>query len=79
MLLEKGINVDKVDNFGNTSLWKATFEARGKNYDMIPLLLSYNANFNFKNNYGISPLDFAKEIGDKKLISFFSPARPVAD
>lgn len=68
LLVKKGVNVDSVDNYGNTPLWRAVFESRGEKYEIVIFFISLGANPTTKNNTGISPLDFANEVDDKKLI-----------
>ena len=65
-LLEEGANVELRDIHGNTPLWRATFDARGK-YDLVKLLIKHSASCNSKNNANRSPLDFAEQIADHDL------------
>ena len=66
-LLERQINIEEKNIYGNTPLWIAVFNSNG-NYDMVDLLLSYNANPNSINNADNTPLKFAITIDDKILI-----------
>jgi len=66
-LLERHINIEEKNIYGNTPLWIAVFNSRGK-YEMVDLLLSYNANPNSANNSGNTPLKFAMTIDDKILV-----------
>jgi len=66
-LLERQINIEEKNIYGNTPLWIAVFNSNG-NYDMVDLLLSYNANPNSVNNSDNTPLKFAITIDDKILI-----------
>ncbi|MGX7666648.1 ankyrin repeat domain-containing protein [Flavobacterium pedocola] len=66
-LLERHINIEEKNIYGNTPLWIAVFNAKGK-YEMVDLLLSYNANPNSVNNADNTPLKFAVKIDDKTLI-----------
>jgi len=66
-LLERQINIEEKNIYGNTPLWIAVFNSNG-NYDMVDLLLSYNANPNSVNNADNTPLKFAITIDDKMLI-----------
>ena len=68
-LIDNGIKIDSPDKFGNTPLWRATFECKGKNYDLVELLVKNGANINSTNNARKSPIMFAETIGDQKLIS----------
>jgi len=67
IILEYGANVNINDLYGNEPLWTAVFNARGK-YDLVKLLKDFKADSNHKNSSDKSPLDFAKKIGDEKLI-----------
>jgi uncharacterized protein len=63
LLIEKGSIVDAVDVYGDTPLWRAVFNSRGRG-EIIQILLSGGADKNRKNNHGISPLDLANNIGN---------------
>lgn len=65
LLLVKEIDIDVRDYFGNTPLWRATFNS---NYELIRILVELGADPDAKNNNDISPLDFAKEVEDEQLI-----------
>lgn len=66
-LLERQINIEEKNIYGNTPLWIAVFNSNGK-YEMVDLLLSYNANSNSVNNANNTPLKFAITIDDEILI-----------
>lgn len=66
-LLELRINVDEKNDFGNTPLWTAAFNAKG-NYELVELLLRHGANPNSVNNTDNTPLKFAETIQDEELI-----------
>ena len=66
-LLEQEAAVDLKDSYGNTPLWRATFDARGE-YELVKLLISHDADPHSKNTSGRSPLDFASQIKDNELI-----------
>ncbi|MCP9757300.1 ankyrin repeat domain-containing protein [Lacihabitans sp. CCS-44] len=66
-LLQRNINIEEKNIYGNTPLWTAVFNAKEK-YEMVDLLLSYNTNPNSINNADNTPLKFAITIGDKVLI-----------
>jgi ankyrin repeat protein len=70
-LLKLGACVHLQNVYGNTPLWTATFDARGK-YDLVKLLLAYGANPNSKNKSNRSPLDMAHVFGDNELIAILS-------
>ena len=60
------LNTEKND-FGNTPLWTAVFNANG-NYELVELLLKHGANPNSVNNADNTPLKFAETIQDEELI-----------
>jgi len=64
-LLKFGIYVNQQDYLGNTALYYAVDT---KNYQIIRSLLSSNADKDLKNFEGVSPLNHAHRLGDKKLI-----------
>lgn len=65
-LIQAGAEIDAVDSFGNTPLWRATMECRG-DYSVIRLLLNNGADPSRKNNSGNSPIDLAYTKGAKEL------------
>ncbi|MBK6622584.1 MAG: ankyrin repeat domain-containing protein [Saprospirales bacterium] len=69
LILEKGVNIDLIDSYGNTPLWRAVFEAREEKYEVVLFFIQNGANPTIKNNTGISPLDFARKVDDQKLIN----------
>jgi len=69
ILLENGAKVDIKEEYGNTALGKAVFNSRGKG-DMIKLLLSYGADKNLKNNYGVSPYELAQKIANYPVAQY---------
>lgn len=71
-LLQKGIDVDIKDKYGNNALWVAVFNCKGKNYKMVELLMNYNPDILNKNKAGRSPLDFAKQVGNERLINILT-------
>jgi ankyrin repeat protein len=70
-LLIAGAAVDAVDENGNSSLWRAVFESRGRS-EMIALLLKAGASRSLANKHGISPLDLAEKIANYDLKPFLS-------
>lgn len=72
-LLERKINIEGKNIYGNTPLWTAVFNAKGK-YEMVDLLLSFNANPNSVNNADNTPLKFAITLDDKILIQKLTEA-----
>lgn len=67
-ILEYGGDINKRDKYGNNALWTAVFNCKGRYYDMVELLMKYNPDVTTKNNIGRSPLDFAIQVGNDKLI-----------
>ena len=49
-------------------MWTAVFNCKGKYYDIVELFMKYNPDIHTKNNAGRSPLDFAIQVGNEKLI-----------
>ncbi|MBR9861467.1 ankyrin repeat domain-containing protein [bacterium] len=66
-LFSLGIRVDEKNKYGNTPLWIATFNAKGK-YEMVDLLMNMGANPNSVNDARNTPLKFAETIQDEALI-----------
>lgn len=71
LLIDHGADVNAKDNFGNTIIWRAVFSSKGKG-EVINFLKLNNADFNLKNDSGISALDLANNIGNYDVIQFFS-------
>lgn len=67
-ILEHGGDINKRDKYGNNPLWTAVFNCKGRYYDMVELFIKYNPDVTTKNNAGRSPLDFAIQVGNAKLI-----------
>lgn len=70
-LIEKGINTELKDKYGNNALWNATFNSRG-NYELVELLIENESNPNSKNNADKSPFELAVSLGDERLIGLLS-------
>ena len=70
VLLSVHPTVDLQDQYGNTPLWRATFDSKGVG-DSIMLLLKAGANPHLKNHSGISPYDLALTISNYSLEPFF--------
>lgn len=71
LLLKAGALVDAQDVNGNTPLARAVFASRGRG-ELIQLLIASGANKENKNNYGMSPLDLAKSIGNYDVLQFIA-------
>lgn len=63
--------VDLQDQYGNTPLWRATFDSKGIG-DSIRLLLEAGADPHLKNYSGVSPYDLAQTIANYDLKPFFT-------
>lgn len=68
ILLESGADISIRDRYGNNPMWTAVFNCKGKFYDMVELFCKYKPDVTTKNNAGKSPLDFAIQVGNEKLI-----------
>lgn len=69
LLIDAGAQVDTQDIHGNTPLWRAVFESRGRG-GMIEFLISAGADKALKNKHGTSPDDLAKKIANYDLRGF---------
>jgi uncharacterized protein len=54
ILIKHGASIDVQDAYGNTPLWRATFEAKGR-VELIKLLLANGADPNLENYSSVSP------------------------
>jgi uncharacterized protein len=68
-LLQRGIGINIKDKYGNNALWTAVFNYKGKNYEMVEQLMNYHSDILNKNNAGRSPLDFAEQVVNERLIN----------
>lgn len=68
-ILKNGGNIYSRDKFGNNPMWTAVFNSKGNYYEMIKLLIKFKPDVVGKNKAGRSPLDFAMQVGDEKLIN----------
>lgn len=73
-LLEGGAQVDITNKYGNTPLWIATFDSRGRG-DMIRLLREAGADPLHQNNYGHSPVELARMIANYNVEQYFADLR----
>ncbi|MGG2026300.1 ankyrin repeat domain-containing protein [Gottfriedia sp. S16(2024)] len=71
-ILNHGGNINIRNKYGNNAMWTAVFNCKGKYYDMVELFMQYNPDTTTKNNAGRSPLDFAKQVGNEKLIEILT-------
>lgn len=70
-IVESGADLSIKDAHGNTPLWTAVFNAKG-HYDIVETLVKNGADADTKNNAGKSPLAFARQIHDERLLSLLS-------
>jgi ankyrin repeat protein len=68
-LLRSGVVVDATDAHGNTPLFAATFDSKGRG-DMIKLLLKAGADKNHRNKHGVSPASLASTIANYDVARF---------
>lgn len=65
-LIESGANVEPIDCFGNTPLWRCVMECQ-VDPAVVKILLEHGADPTRKNHHGASPLDIAVNTGDEEL------------
>jgi ankyrin repeat protein len=73
ILLRAGARVDAQDTRGNTPLWRAVFESRGRG-DTIQALLAAGANPDLPNQSGVTPGQLAERIANFDVAQFMRPA-----
>lgn len=71
-IVKAGGEINVIDDYGNSPLLVAVFNAKGKNYDLVKYFMSNGANPYTKNNSNKSSLDFAIQIKDNKLVDMLS-------
>ena len=76
LLLAAGATVDVPDIHGNTPLWRAAFESRGRGA-MLHLLLTHGANPDQSNNSDVSPRQLAETIANFDVKQFFAQHPPL--
>lgn len=67
-LLEAGAEVDPVDVFGDTPLWRSVMSSSASPATM-KLLLEHGADPNMRNRHGVSPRDLARETGRDDILT----------
>ena len=70
LLISNGANLEIEDSYGNTPLWRAVFESKGRG-EFIHLLLSAGADRNKPNKSNITPYDLANNIANFDVKQFF--------
>ena len=71
LLLAAGATVDVPDAYGNTPLWRAAFESRGRGA-MLQLLFAHGANPDQPNDSGMTPRQLAENIANFDVKQFFA-------
>jgi ankyrin repeat protein len=71
LLLRAGAHVNASDSNGNTPLSNAVFSYRGDG-EVIQLLRAAGADPSLSNNYGVSAVSLARDIGNYDVAKFFS-------
>lgn len=72
-LLERGADISIRDRHGNNPMWTAVFNCKGKYYDMVELFWKFQPDVMTKNRAGKSPLDFAIQVRNERLIKMMQP------
>lgn len=71
-LIHESVDVNIRDKYGNNAMWTVVFNCKGKNYEFVDLLMEQAPDIKTKNKAGRSPIDFATQINDSKLIEILS-------
>jgi ankyrin repeat protein len=71
LLLQRGADVDKTNVHGNTPLFTAVFNSRGRG-EMIELLREHGADPLYVNESGQSPVGLSRLIANYDVARFFS-------
>ena len=71
-LLANGAEVDARNMFGNSPLFTAVFNSRGRG-ELIRILIEHGADSGLANNAGQTPLGLAELIANYEIVPFLSP------
>jgi ankyrin repeat protein len=71
LLLTHGAVTEVEDANGNTPLFRAVFDSRGRG-DVIALLLRAGADRDHENKHGVTPAQLAATIGNYDVAQFFT-------
>lgn len=71
-LIQKGIDVNIRDKYSNNAMWTVVFNCKGKNYEFVELLMKRTPDTTTKNKVGRSPVDFANQINDTRLLEILN-------
>jgi ankyrin repeat protein len=69
LLLQYCPTVDIQDAHGNTPLWRAVYNSRGRE-DIIQMLLGAGADKNHRNKHGKTPFQLAATIANYNIVQF---------
>lgn len=69
LLLNNGAKLNLANAIGDVPLMNAVFESTSEDFSMVALFLRYTCDVDRKNNYGSSPLDFARTIGINDVVN----------
>lgn len=67
-LLRAGAEVDRLDRYGDTPLWRAIFNCRGED-ETVSILLQAGADPDVDNASGVSPRALAERLGKLSLLT----------
>jgi uncharacterized protein len=67
-ILDHGGDINVRDKYGNNAMWTAVFNCKDLLYDMVELFMKYSPDLDTKNKAGRSPVDFAKQVENFKLL-----------
>jgi len=68
ILLDAGADVDPVEVFGNTPLWRSVMTSTS-NLAVIKELVAHGADPYRRNNYGVAPIDIARDTGRADIVA----------
>lgn len=71
LLVEVGVRLEPQDKFGNTPLWRAVMNSKGRG-EVIQLLRERGADPSLENGSGVSPVSLARTIGNYNIAQFFA-------
>lgn len=71
-MIEKGVDINIRDKYGNNAMWTAVLNCKGRNYEFVEILIKLNPDITTKNNAGRSTLDFVKQINNTKLMDILT-------
>lgn len=69
-LVEAGAAVDALDSYGNTPLWRAVFDSKGR-IETVNILLSAGADPDRANSSGVTPRQLAERMASSDVRTAF--------